>query len=83
MSVLIMFHSLTYAQRGARVLERAGITAAVTKAPQSTTDRGCTYCIRIGEKALSAALTLLEKNQVRRGRILRMDPDDGYREVFL
>ena len=32
---LIMCRSLTYAQRSSQVLERAGITATVLKAPQS------------------------------------------------
>lgn len=81
MPVLIMFRSLTNAQRGSRVLESAGIAAAVTKAPQSATDKGCTYCIRVTESRLKEALDILERNRIQHGRVLRLEPD-GYREVF-
>ena len=81
MSVLIMFRSLTSAQRGSHVLERAGIAAPVAKAPQSATDKGCTYCIRVSENKLESALDVLESGRIQHGRILRLEPD-GYREVF-
>ena len=44
---LIMCRSLTYAQRSSQVLERAGITATVLKAPQSVSKTGCTYCVKL------------------------------------
>lgn len=81
MSVLIMFRSLTYAQRGARVLERSGIAAALTKAPLETTDRGCTYCVRVADSRLDAALSVLERQGVSHGRVMRSMDDGGYREV--
>ena len=37
---LIMCRSLTYAQRAQQALERAGIPAAVVKAPQSVSAAG-------------------------------------------
>ena len=43
MHVIILCRSLTQAQRAARLLERAGIFASVTKAPQNASTRGCTY----------------------------------------
>ena len=42
---LILCRSLTYAQRSSRVLERAGITAVVRKAPLCVSKTGCTYCV--------------------------------------
>lgn len=81
MSVLIMFRSLTYAQRGARALERSGISASLTKAPLETTDRGCTYCVRVSEQTLPAALRALERQGIARGRIMRSIDDGGYREL--
>ena len=44
---LILCRSLTYAQRSSRVLERAGITAVVHKAPLSVSKTGCTYCVKL------------------------------------
>lgn len=51
---LILCRSLTYAQRSSRVLERAGITAAVLKAPLSVSKTGCTYCVKLKETQLNA-----------------------------
>lgn len=53
---LIMCRSLTYAQRSSQVLERAGITATVLKAPQSVSKTGCTYCVKLYESRLVRAL---------------------------
>ena len=83
MSVLIMFRSLTYAQRGAHALERSGISAALTKAPLETTDRGCTYCVRVAEQRMVAALAALERQGVDHGRVMRAVGDGSYREVSL
>ena len=44
---LITFRSLTHAQRSSRVLERAGITTAVIKAPQGLSSSGCAYAITL------------------------------------
>ena len=81
MSVLILFRSLTYAQKGVRTLERSGIGAALTKAPLETTDRGCTYCVRVAERHMSAALAALERQGVEHGRVMRSMSDGSYREV--
>ena len=58
---LIMCRSLTYAQRSSQVLERAGITATVLKAPQSVSKTGCTYCVKLYESRLVRALALLDR----------------------
>ena len=81
MPILIMFRSLTYAQRASYMLARGGIGADVIKAPQETTDRGCTYCIRIAEGKLYRALDILERSGIARGRILQRQADGSYREV--
>ena len=81
MPVLILFRSLTYAQRGARAIEHGGIRANITKAPQGTTDRGCTYCVRVPESMLYRALGLLDAAGIGHGRIFRADADGTYREV--
>ena len=83
MPTLIMFRSLTYAQRGSRLLERSGISAAVTKAPQGTTDRGCTYCVRIADHKLYRALDTLDRGGVQHGRVLQQSGDGSYREIQL
>ena len=82
MPVIVMFRSLTLAQRGARELERFGISATVTKAPVRTTDQGCSYCIRLSDKRLNYALSILHDRGIGFGRVFRIGADGEYREVL-
>ena len=69
---LIMCRSLTYAQRSSQVLERAGITATVLKAPQS-----------VYESRLVRALALLDRAAIQRGKVYRLLEDGTYQEVTI
>ena len=82
MPILIMFRSLTYAQRGAQALERSGISASVTKAPVKVTDKGCSYCVRISDGRERQALTALDRKGIQYGRVFRIDPEGEYQEVL-
>ena len=62
MHIILMCRSLTSAQKAARVLERHGIFAVVTKAPQSVNPGGCTYGVKIAERNRAAAAELMELN---------------------
>ena len=83
MSALILFKSLLYAQRGARLLAQGGIPATVVKAPRGTEDRGCTYGVRLSQGRLRPALRLLEEKNMSRGRVFLIDGDGTYREAAL
>ncbi len=78
---LILFRSLTYAQRAARALERSGLTATIRKAPPGLSDRGCTYCVRIRARNLSGALALLAKQKLDHGKVFLAGPDGSWQEV--
>ncbi|MCQ2438224.1 MAG: DUF3343 domain-containing protein [Oscillospiraceae bacterium] len=82
MSSLIMFRSLTHAQRASRVLAHSGIPAGITKAPQGTTDKGCTYCLQVTDSRLYASLNALQREGIDHGRVLQQR-DGVYREVSL
>ena len=62
MQYLLTCRSLTYAQRGARVLERAGITGTVSRVPKSISKNGCSYCVVVSARHITRALSLLQKN---------------------
>ena len=55
MQWILMCRSLTTAQKAARILQRIGIYASVTKAPQSANPDGCTYGVKIADRNLAAA----------------------------
>lgn len=77
----IMCRSLTYAQRAARILERYGITAIVTRAPKNVVNEGCTYCVRVSEKKLTPSLHALKNAGLGPGRVFLQSPDGSFREV--
>ena len=65
MHLILICRSLTTAQKSAKVLQRAGIFAAVTKAPQSANPGGCTYGIKIAQRNYEAASQTLERAGIR------------------
>lgn len=78
---LIMCRSLTYAQRTAKALEKAGITGVIQRTPQNITTDGCGYCIKVSEKHLSDALVTLQNSDISHGKIFMMYSDGRYSEV--
>ena len=84
MYAIILFRSLTYAQRGSRVLSLAGIPSYVMTAPQGLTVKGCGYGERLNEAKLRRAVALLDERGIDRGRAFLLSRLTGeYREVPL
>lgn len=77
---LIMCRSLTYAQRSARLLERAGITATVVKAPQGLTTGGCGYAVSLF-KRFDEAVAILKRNNLISGKLFKRTAQGEYTEV--
>ena len=56
---LIVCRSLTYAQRTASALERAGITAHIMRSPKSIAGEGCSHSVKVSQRNLPDALRIL------------------------
>ena len=80
---LILCRSLTYAQRTAAALEHAGITARVLRSPKSISEEGCSHSVRVSERDLSDALTVLHETGLKPKHIFVYREESGYREVPL
>lgn len=78
---LVMCRSLTKAQSSVKLLERAGITAAVVKAPQNLSSGGCGYAVSLHRK-FDEAVSLLSKNNLLNGKLFRRMESGEYAEVF-
>ena len=78
---LIICRSLTYAQRTAQVLERAGIFGTVLRSPKLISKEGCGYCVRIQERRLTDALMILRREGLAPKQIFLQSADGGYSEV--
>ena len=81
MRYLLMFRSLTYAQRGDRALSRAGITGTLTRMPRSVSVRGCSYGILISPAQYSRAMDVLAAAGALPERVFIRDADGSLREA--
>ncbi len=80
---LLICRSLTYAQRAAKALEYAGITAIVTKVPQLIPTDGCGYSVKVSAKHVSNALVALKDAELYPIKIFVNYADGNYGEVNL
>jgi len=81
MYYLLICRSLTYAQRAARVLESFGITAIVTRVPQTITVEGCGYCVKIAVRHFIEALTILRNAEVYPKKVFALYDSGDHAEV--
>lgn len=65
---LITFRSVTFAQKGERLLKKAGISCSLQRTPKILSERGCGYCLRLQMKDAMAAVELLEEHEVSYGK---------------
>ena len=78
---LIICRSLTYAQRTAHMLERAGIVGSVMRAPKLISKEGCGYCVRVPERRLTDALVILRREGMTPKQVFLQSADGEYSEV--
>lgn len=82
MGCLIVFRSVTEAQRAQRVLLRAGVTSVMTKPPLHLSGGSCAYALRVSYEQTPPALASLRRAGIRlQGVYIR---EDGlWREAVL
>ena len=77
----ILCRSLTYAQRSARALERAGVMAHVMRCPKGLSAEGCSHCVKIKNNALQRAMDILSHAGLTPKRVFGNDGSGEYEEV--
>ena len=78
---LIVCRSLTYAQRTARVLERAGISGYIMRAPKLISGEGCSHCVKVAERWLAPALKVRNREGLGPKRVFLQNEEGSYSEV--
>lgn len=78
---IIIFRSLTYAQRAAVILEKSGVTASVGRAPQELIKTGCGYGVKVSEKKFQQAMRALDRNSQAYLDVFLVTSDGRYLEV--
>lgn len=80
---IITFRSVTLAQRGERVLKRAGIYCMVQRTPRYMEEQGCGYCLKITCSRIPEAVELLRSGQIPFRKIYLFHPGDKVEEMVL
>jgi len=80
---LIVCRSLTYAQRTAAALERAGISARTLRSPKSISGDGCSHCVRIARRDLDLGLEVLRRSDLTPKRVFAAVSDGSYMEISI
>jgi len=73
---LITFRSVTFAQRGERLMKQEGIFCTLQRTPRELSERGCGYCLRLRGRDAMAAVSLLQRGSLSFGKVYRLS-DDG------
>ena len=78
---LITVRSVTYAQRGERVLNRAGERARVQRTPRWMEEQGCGYSLRLQTGDIARAVSILRGDGLPLRKIYVQLDDGGLEEV--
>ena len=65
----ITFRSVTFAQRGERVLQKAGLRCTLQRTPRWMEEQGCGYCLRLWTKDAAPAVELLRYAVLGQGTV--------------
>lgn len=76
---LITFRSVTFAQRGERILRETGINTTLKRTPRNLSDRGCGYCLHLKSRDALKAVESLREKQVPFGKLYAQN-DQGKME---
>lgn len=79
----VTFRSVTFAQRGEQVLQKAGIRCTLLRTPKWMEQQGCGYCLRLRPEGVHRAVELLRQKNVPLRRVYTGTADGRMREMEL
>lgn len=79
----ITFRSVTFAQKGERILKGAGVECAIQRTPRQLSQRGCGYCLQVRPADAMAAVQLLQNASVGYSRVYAVRGDGSIEDVKL
>lgn len=82
-SYYITFRSVTWAQRGEKVLEEKGIRCSLQRTPRWMEEQGCGYCLRVWTQDIRRPVNLLEEEKIPMRRVYLQRRDGLLEEVAL
>lgn len=80
---LITFRSITFAQKGQRLLKMRNIPCILQRTPKALTERGCGYCLRLSGRDALSAVTILQRERLQYEKIYAIGEDGEMEERVL
>ncbi len=77
----ITFRSVTFAQRGEKVLKRGGIRCTLQRTPRWMEEQGCGYCLRLWTEDVTPGVELLRREQVPMRKVYTQSKDGTLEEL--
>ena len=79
----ITFRSVTFAQRGEKLLSRQNFRISLLRTPRWMEEQGCGYALKLWSKDISTAVQLLQDARIQLRRIYAQREDGHLEEVTL
>ena len=79
----ITFRSVTFAQRGERILNTNGIRCTLQRTPRWMEEQGCGYCLRLYSMNIADVVQLLRRSKVPLRKVYVQHPEGQLEEVSL
>ena len=79
----ITFRSITFAQRGERMLHNGGVVCSLQRTPKWMEERGCGYCLRLARHQLDEGVRLLRTGKIPFRKVYSLDAGDVPEEVSI
>lgn len=79
----VTFRSVTFAQRGERLLQEKRIRCTLLRTPKWMEERGCGYCLRLWTEDVRPALVLLREHGIPLRKVYLQGRDGQLEETAL
>ena len=79
----ITFRSVTYAQRGEKLLSKQNQRVSIMRTPRWMEEQGCGYALKLWTNDITAAVRLLRERRVQLRRVYTQREDGRMEEVTL
>lgn len=80
---LITFRSITYAQRGERLLGGRGMRVFLSRTPKHLSQQGCGYCVHLFTDNIMSAVQTLRASEVPMRKVYRKNSGGRLEELYL
>ena len=79
----ITFRSVTFAQRGEKLLQKKNIRVYLMRTPRWMEEQGCGYALKLWTGEISGIVNLLRENRIQLRKVYVQREDGAMEEVRL